>query len=82
MSTEPESFGVYPITNCPHIKEQHLVNWANILKEQKEDLLKTKCMKDNCSISDENWLCLDCGTILCSRYKNKHMLEHVEETLD
>lgn len=40
MSTDPEFFSVYPITNCPHIKEQHLTQFEKILKEKGKELLK------------------------------------------
>ncbi|XP_077216503.1 histone deacetylase-like protein [Tasmannia lanceolata] len=28
----------------------------------------------------ENWLCLSCKDVLCSRFVNKHMLMHYQET--
>ena len=29
---------------------------------------------------DENWLCLKCGKVLCSRYRNEHCLLHQLES--
>lgn len=34
-----------------------------------------------CQHPDENWLCLCCKEVLCSRFVNKHMLEHYQEEL-
>ncbi|KAK2974492.1 hypothetical protein RJ640_018657, partial [Escallonia rubra] len=31
---------------------------------------------NRCHHPDENWLCLGCKDVLCSRFVNKHMLEH------
>ncbi|CAM8945021.1 unnamed protein product [Rhodiola kirilowii] len=33
-----------------------------------------------CQHPDENWLCLCCKDVLCSRFVNKHMVEHNQET--
>ncbi|XP_057783048.1 uncharacterized protein LOC131000918 [Salvia miltiorrhiza] len=32
-----------------------------------------------CQHPDENWLCLCCKDVLCSRFVNKHMLEHYQQ---
>ncbi|CAO2842082.1 unnamed protein product [Amaranthus hypochondriacus] len=32
-----------------------------------------------CDHPAENWLCLFCKDVLCSRFINKHMLEHYQE---
>lgn len=34
----------------------------------------------SCPAIGENWLCLECGLICCSRYVNGHGLQHWEET--
>ncbi|RXH87453.1 hypothetical protein DVH24_034353 [Malus domestica] len=31
-----------------------------------------------CQHPNENWLCLCCKDVLCSRYVNKHMLQHYQ----
>nr|GLL23747.1 histone deacetylase 6 [Ipomoea trifida] len=36
----------------------------------------TPCNK--CQHPSENWLCLSCKEVLCSRFVNKHMLEHYQ----
>ncbi|EXB76677.1 Histone deacetylase 6 [Morus notabilis] len=33
-----------------------------------------------CEHPDENWLCLCCKEVLCSRFVNKHMLNHYHNT--
>ncbi|XP_020598489.1 histone deacetylase 6 [Phalaenopsis equestris] len=33
-----------------------------------------------CQHPAENWLCLSCKDVLCSRFINKHMLHHHQET--
>ncbi|XP_050210496.1 uncharacterized protein LOC126660847 isoform X1 [Mercurialis annua] len=33
-----------------------------------------------CQHPNENWLCLSCKDVLCSRFVNKHMLQHYHET--
>ncbi|KAF6170636.1 hypothetical protein GIB67_020198 [Kingdonia uniflora] len=33
-----------------------------------------------CDHTSENWLCLCCKDVLCSRFVNKHMLEHYQES--
>lgn len=36
-------------------------------------------MIQRCQHPDENWLCLCCKEVLCSRFVNKHMLEHYQQ---
>jgi hypothetical protein len=36
--------------------------------------------EDGSCPSGENWLCLECGVVRCSRYVNGHALSHWEET--
>lgn len=33
----------------------------------------------SCQNPSENWLCLSCKDVLCSRFVNKHMLEHYQQ---
>ncbi|TXG64150.1 hypothetical protein EZV62_011144 [Acer yangbiense] len=35
---------------------------------------------NRCHDPSENWLCLCCSDVLCSRYVNKHMLQHFQQT--
>ncbi|XP_062178092.1 uncharacterized protein LOC133882880 [Alnus glutinosa] len=38
----------------------------------------TPCYR--CQHPDENWLCLCCKDVLCSRFVNKHMLQHHQQS--
>ncbi|XP_059652539.1 uncharacterized protein LOC132299753 isoform X3 [Cornus florida] len=40
--------------------------------------LDTPC--NRCHHPDDNWLCLCCKDVLCSRYVNKHMLDHFQQS--
>lgn len=31
-----------------------------------------------CTVKDQNWVCLHCGVILCGRYVNGHAKQHAE----
>lgn len=66
--TEDQGGGVYPISNCPHL--------AAVLQQTslKIDLSKPCSI---CQTNVENWLCLSCSQVFCSRYVNAHMREHV-----
>ncbi|KAK9007713.1 hypothetical protein V6N11_074632 [Hibiscus sabdariffa] len=35
---------------------------------------------NRCQHPSENWVCLCCKVVLCSRFVNKHMLEHYKQT--
>mmetsp|Transcript_8728 Transcript_8728/g.7690 ORF Transcript_8728/g.7690 Transcript_8728/m.7690 type:complete len:89 (+) Transcript_8728:125-391(+) len=39
---------------------------------------KQKC--GNCDETNENWMCLCCQKIFCSRYVNGHMVDHNKDT--
>lgn len=62
-------FSVVPKTNCPHVDSLSI-------KELVVDVA-APCAK--CQDKSENWLCLSCSKVLCSRFVKKHMLEHYEE---
>jgi len=62
-------FSVYPLAWCPHLEA------LNKPTEYKVDL-KTPC-KD-CNDRKENWICLHCHQIFCSRYVKSHMVDHAE----
>lgn len=61
-------FAVYPKLDCPHVAHltlDHLVVDARAV-----------CKAVGCGDATENWLCLTCGTVACSRYVKGHMAEH------
>ena len=62
---------VMPLPWCPH------------LEQVKSDFnpvdfdVSRQCQ--SCANSGENWICLTCHLVFCSRYVQKHMVEHSEE---
>ncbi|CAH3047010.1 unnamed protein product [Porites lobata] len=58
---------VEPKSDCPHV--QSLSNTASL----HIDLMKP-C--GSCENVGENWLCLMCSVVFCSRYVKSHMVEH------
>jgi len=66
-------FYVVPIDLCEHFpisKKQFEVS--------KLDLNGIHCFQ--CSETKENWICVECGLVGCSRYVNSHMIKHSEES--
>ncbi|CAH8494399.1 unnamed protein product [Schistosoma turkestanicum] len=60
-------FAVTPLNWCPHLTSvQHNPNW-------KPDI---HSLCGDCNHFNENWVCLSCYAVYCSRYVNSHMLEH------
>ncbi len=60
-------FAVYPKLDCPHIAQLDL----NQLQ------VDTQAPCDSCGDKKENWLCLCCSKVFCSRYVEGHMVKHV-----
>ncbi|KAF7233372.1 hypothetical protein EG68_06928 [Paragonimus skrjabini miyazakii] len=64
-------FAVTPLTWCPHLTSVHNnPDW-------------TPDVHGPCSQCDnqtENWVCLTCYSVYCSRYANSHMMEHFSTT--
>ncbi|KAL7558656.1 hypothetical protein ACA910_010032 [Epithemia clementina (nom. ined.)] len=55
-------------------------NATTATSNDKPGSLKEDVNQDGSCPSKENWMCLECGVIRCSRYKNGHALVHWEET--
>jgi len=74
----PENRGaslVVPLTWCPHCEDAE--EGARILTEEPPSLDKP------CQVCDhvgENWVCLECGFVACSRYVEEHMVFHAAES--
>ena len=64
-------FAVYPLPWCPHL-ESLTSAWPETVS------VTAPCA--DCGDTRENWLCLHCNTILCSRYVNSHGLHHSNNT--
>ncbi|KAL5988174.1 hypothetical protein ACLOJK_035937 [Asimina triloba] len=67
-----ESGWVEALTSCDHLGSSLLSDLSQIPPPD------SSC--DRCEHPSENWLCLSCRDVLCSRFINKHMLQHYQET--
>ncbi|KAI3880999.1 hypothetical protein MKW92_002618 [Papaver armeniacum] len=61
---------VEALTSCDHL---------NSLSSQLSQIPTPDTPCNKCRNLVENWLCLCCKEVLCSRFVNKHMLEHYQE---
>jgi len=66
-------FAVEPKRDCSHIE----TNFTNNYNFSTIDL-KQPCK--SCGDTEENWVCLKCFDIFCSRERNRHMIVHEDET--
>ncbi|RIA84554.1 hypothetical protein C1645_832114 [Glomus cerebriforme] len=64
---------VVPRTNCPHIRDHISPNWAEVTID-----VSKPCIE--CNDASENWRCLGCQGVYCSRYINGHAAEHNKST--
>lgn len=64
---------VIPKTDCPHLQE-------NFDSSAIPRTLSTSAPCSACSDTTENWLCLKCYEISCSRFVNSHGVEHFTST--
>jgi NAD+-dependent protein deacetylase sirtuin 2 len=65
---------------CTYI-ESPLTRNAGSTKSAPPPLLKSERMEDGVSCAaTENWLCLECGVVRCSRYCNGHAVQHWYDT--
>ncbi len=65
-------FAVIPLTDCPHLQQ---VRGAS--GHSSKFNAHGSCL--SCTDSSENWICLTCHEIQCSRYVKNHMVEHYEK---
>lgn len=65
-----EFHAVIPLTDCPHLVE---------VKPLKEEIDVHRPCKE-CDSKRENWICLTCYQVFCSRFVKSHMVEHYEKT--
>ena len=63
---------VQPLEWCPHLKTIETFSFPKSV-----DVLKAEC--EECHHVGENWICLVCFSVHCSRYVNEHMLIHGTE---
>ena len=68
VTSESDQGGfVIPKQTCEHLGTVHLIEESNLL-------VNNQCI--DCDGATENWLCLSCGEVHCSRYVNNHGEEH------
>jgi uncharacterized UBP type Zn finger protein len=67
-------FSVRPKTDCPHVAALDL---DKLLVDCSASC--TACACESLAVPKENWLCLSCSTVLCSRYERGHMKDHCEK---
>ncbi|KXS08778.1 hypothetical protein M427DRAFT_76193 [Gonapodya prolifera JEL478] len=73
MSDEDDQwFNIVPKLNCPHVHD------AVFLRDSVSIALDVPCSV--CTDTSENWICLSCYDVFCSRYVNSHMLSHFESS--
>ena len=73
LTAETDRGGIIiPKQTCEHVQHVHLC-------KQIKSLANSQCI--DCETTAENWLCLSCGQIHCSRYVNNHGEEHCLFTL-
>ncbi|UJR25364.1 hypothetical protein I4U23_006714 [Adineta vaga] len=70
-------FAVVPKTNCPHLADR---TYTLPQSANKVDGHQPPCT--DCGAIRENWICLqeNCSQVGCSRYQQKHMLVHHQNT--
>jgi acetoin utilization deacetylase AcuC-like enzyme len=62
---------IVPKQTCEHVQHVHLFEEFKHINNNNNN---NQCI--DCENSNENWLCLSCGEIRCSRYINNHGEEH------
>lgn len=70
---------VYPSKACPHLMQNVDVQTVLDALRQGGELMQTTCTV--CEDNNENWMCLQCGEISCSRYVHSHGEMHWMEHL-
>lgn len=65
---------MHPKTDCPHVKVEQINATHKLLDTLKGMILPGVCKE--CQSQEENWICLVCNGVFCSRYVKGHMSEH------
>ena len=78
-----------PISHCPHVRSHVLLQHQHLPTSANNSC--TQCLPksddgghavENNGETAQNWLCLQCGVVLCSPNDKAHGLEHYELTLE
>eukprot|EP01083_Nonionella_stella_P082427 227497_1 len=64
---------------CGHFREEQNQNQNQNQNKGKGRMKSEYIVGGNCP-NGENWLCLHCGVVRCSRYVNEHCKDHAEES--
>ncbi|KAG5682111.1 hypothetical protein PVAND_011490 [Polypedilum vanderplanki] len=64
------------VKHCTHLKDSIGINRDTVKSKKTKGDQKTECL--DCKNAKDNWLCLKCGGIYCSRYVNEHAKLHSE----
>ena len=75
---EINCFAVVPKQNCPHILQSEIEQLEILWSEKKELITSNAC--ECCQDNTENWICLNCMKVFCSRVVKGHMVDHNVET--
>lgn len=68
-----------PKLDCPHLTDEKVNALTEFLLVTNTDhFSQFKCA--TCADQTENWICLECLSIECSRYVKSHMVEHNDKT--
>ncbi|KYQ92793.1 NAD(+)-dependent deacetylase [Tieghemostelium lacteum] len=70
-------FCVEPIS-CKHLQVEEFEKCVDLNVFQENDLTIPTCSQ--CNDKSENWICLQCGVVSCSRHVNGHAGVHFETT--
>ena len=84
---------VFPISDCPHVAyhvilspdklvSPHKATCSHVSPKQGTGSAKSDVDVDGSCPSRENWICLQCGVVRCSRYVNGHGIAHYKDTLE
>lgn len=85
---------VVPISDCPHVSRHVLLSPDNLVSPHNapcshvsREKVGTGAAKSDMDVdgscpSRENWICLQCGVVRCSRYVNGHGILHYKDTLE
>ncbi|CAL1547335.1 unnamed protein product, partial [Lymnaea stagnalis] len=71
MQGVDQMYAVQPLPWCPHLSEVTPMTSARI---------NTYAPCSTCGDTTENWICLTCYKVECSRFVNEHMLHHKLQT--
>lgn len=86
-----EMFAVIPLNECPHLPSLDPItvpsgncNGFLLLPTERRTLITFDLVSDidiatacaSCNSTQENWICLHCFSVFCSRYVQEHMFYH------